>query len=74
MSTRQRIVPGDLVLHNKIMFEAALVQRYGIVVGVQHSRFGHHFNCEKRINIFFASDPHFDDVCDCEVIMASELP
>ena len=74
-SPSKGLLPGDLVIHHKVMFDAALVHRTGLVVGVRYERSGAHIGCEHRIDVCFSTDDQpFETMCDCELFNAAELP
>lgn len=67
--------PGDLVIHHKVMFDAVLVERTAVVVGVRYERKGQHLGCEYRIDVCFSDgDQPFETMCDCELFNAANLP
>lgn len=75
-SSRKRIVPGDLVIQSKVMFEAAVVTRYGFVIAVRHPREGAHMGCEERIDVMWEDSRHserFETLCDCELLLVDSL-
>ena len=70
--------PGDLVVQQKVMFDAALVERTGVVIGVRYDRKGAHIGCERRVDVLMTPHSDFqnviDTLCDCELFNAQELP
>ena len=76
MSRRKGIKPGDLILHHKVMYDAAVVTRYGLVVAVRYPREGEHIGCEDRVSVFWTdthNGPRFSDECDCGLLLVDEL-
>lgn len=74
-SPSKELKPGDLVIHQKVMFDAVLVEHTGIVVGVHYERKGLHLGCEHRIDVCFSRDDKpLETLCDCELFNAANLP
>lgn len=71
--SRKHIVPGDLVYHHKVMYEAGYQTRTGLVIGVDYPRNGEHMGCEERVKVFWMLEANFSLMCDCELLTLSEL-
>lgn len=73
-----RIVPGNLIINNHVVFDAALVVRYGLVVAVK-KRDWEHRGCRTSVTVmwFNHEDPLdrdlFSDMCDCDLVSLDEL-
>lgn len=70
MGTRKDLKPGDLVIECSQRNERKFTQ-FALVIGVDYSRpTDSHHGCEERIKLMWSDPVRFDEVCDCNVILA----
>lgn len=73
-----RIVPGHLVVNNRVVFDAALVVRYGLVLAVR-SQVQVRPGCRTDVTVMWFHDDDqlgqeaFSDMCSCELVSLDEL-